>query len=168
MFGINKNGTKHKIGIIMPANYPSARVTFDPTVKNILPNTATDCQKAIDAVSDYLKLEDVSASVSFTAACTSGSSMKVIKYGKLVHVIGTIIAAANTSSTTILATGLPSGSSLYGSSYVIVNPSFKNKSYQMGIGIPGSGNAGALRFLYPAQGLVANEDLNIDITYFTD
>lgn len=28
MFGINKNGTKHKIGIIMPANYPSARVTY--------------------------------------------------------------------------------------------------------------------------------------------
>ena len=28
MFGINKNGTKHKIGIVMPASYPSARVTY--------------------------------------------------------------------------------------------------------------------------------------------
>lgn len=27
MFGINKNGTKHKIGIIMPANYPASRIT---------------------------------------------------------------------------------------------------------------------------------------------
>ncbi len=27
-------------------------ISFDPTVKNILPNTATDCQKAIDAVSE--------------------------------------------------------------------------------------------------------------------
>ena len=58
MFGINKNGTKHKIGIVMPASYPSARVTFDPTVKNILPNTATDCQKAIDAVSERIYYKD--------------------------------------------------------------------------------------------------------------
>lgn len=29
MFGINKNGTKHKIGIIMPAFFPSSRVTYD-------------------------------------------------------------------------------------------------------------------------------------------
>lgn len=27
MFGINKNGTKHKIGIIMPASYPASRIT---------------------------------------------------------------------------------------------------------------------------------------------
>lgn len=27
MFGINKNGTKHKVGIIMPANYPASRIT---------------------------------------------------------------------------------------------------------------------------------------------
>lgn len=29
MFGINKNGTKHKTGIIMPAFYPASRVTYD-------------------------------------------------------------------------------------------------------------------------------------------
>ena len=29
MFGINKNGTKHKIGIIMPAFYPASRVTHE-------------------------------------------------------------------------------------------------------------------------------------------
>ncbi len=29
MFGINKNGTKHKIGIIMPAFFPSSRVTHE-------------------------------------------------------------------------------------------------------------------------------------------
>ena len=27
MFGINKNGTKHKIGIVMPAYYPASRIT---------------------------------------------------------------------------------------------------------------------------------------------
>lgn len=27
MFGINKNGTKHKIGIIMPAFYPAERIS---------------------------------------------------------------------------------------------------------------------------------------------
>lgn len=28
MFGINKNGTKHKIGIVMPSFFPSSRVTY--------------------------------------------------------------------------------------------------------------------------------------------
>lgn len=29
MFGINKNGTKHKIGIIMPASYPASRLSYE-------------------------------------------------------------------------------------------------------------------------------------------
>lgn len=29
MFAINKNGTKHKIGIIMPAFYPASRITHE-------------------------------------------------------------------------------------------------------------------------------------------
>lgn len=37
MFGINKNGTKHKIGIIMPAFFPASRVTYDGgTVEDVL------------------------------------------------------------------------------------------------------------------------------------
>lgn len=45
MFGINKNGTKHKIGIAMPSFFPSSRVTYDNTQSGL---TSTDVQDAID------------------------------------------------------------------------------------------------------------------------
>lgn len=45
MFGINKNGTKHKVGIILPAFFPSSRVTYDNTQSGL---TSTDVQDAID------------------------------------------------------------------------------------------------------------------------
>lgn len=47
MFAINKNGTKHKIGIIMPAFFPASRTTYDPTTSGL---SATKVQGAIDAV----------------------------------------------------------------------------------------------------------------------
>ena len=47
MFGINKNGTKHKIGIIMPAFFPASRITYDGTTSGL---SATKVQGAIDAV----------------------------------------------------------------------------------------------------------------------
>ena len=45
MFGINKNGTKHKFGIVMPSFFPSSRVTYDNTQSGL---TSTDVQDAID------------------------------------------------------------------------------------------------------------------------
>ena len=45
MFGINKNGTKHKIGIVMPSFFPASRVTYDNTQSGL---TSTDVQDAID------------------------------------------------------------------------------------------------------------------------
>lgn len=45
MFGINKNGTKHKIGIIMPAFFPASRVTYDNSQSGL---SATKAQSAID------------------------------------------------------------------------------------------------------------------------
>lgn len=47
MFGINKNGTKHKVGIIMPAFFPASRTTYDNTTSGL---SATRVQGAIDAV----------------------------------------------------------------------------------------------------------------------
>lgn len=47
MFGINKNGTKHKIGIIMPAFFPASRTTYDGTTSGL---SATRVQGAIDEV----------------------------------------------------------------------------------------------------------------------
>lgn len=43
-------------------------ISFDPTVKNILPNTATDCQKAIDALCspNYVILARTDSSVSLS------------------------------------------------------------------------------------------------------
>lgn len=39
MFGINKNGTKHKFGIVMPSFFPSSRVTYGSgSVKDALDN----------------------------------------------------------------------------------------------------------------------------------
>ena len=46
-------------------------VSFDPTVKNILPNTATDVQKAIDAVSEKIK------TYSFTATAGSNGTLAI-------------------------------------------------------------------------------------------
>lgn len=47
MFGINKNGTKHKVGVIMPAFFPASRTTYDNTQSGL---SATRVQGAIDAV----------------------------------------------------------------------------------------------------------------------
>ena len=113
MFGINKNGTKHKIGIIMPASYPSARVTFDPTVKNILPNTATDCQKAIDAVSELTKSKNIlSSSVTVTANGSNTSIplsenldtnyMYVVKYNDIQGYGNSFIFVPNSTTTKVL------------------------------------------------------------------
>ena len=42
MFGINKNGTKEKIGILLPATYPSIKVTYGSgTVKDALDDTVS-------------------------------------------------------------------------------------------------------------------------------
>ena len=49
MFGINKNGTKHKIGIIMPAFFPASRTTYDPTTSGL---SATRVQGAIDEMNE--------------------------------------------------------------------------------------------------------------------
>ncbi len=56
MFGINKNGTKHKIGIIMPAFFPSSRVTYDGgTVEDAL-NGRVLAQVTADGVKTYATL----------------------------------------------------------------------------------------------------------------
>ena len=49
MFGINKNGTKHKIGIIMPAFFPASRTTYDGATSGL---SATRVQGAIDEVAE--------------------------------------------------------------------------------------------------------------------
>lgn len=47
MFAINKNGTKYKAGIIMPAFFPASRTTYDNTTSDL---SATKVQGAIDEV----------------------------------------------------------------------------------------------------------------------
>ena len=56
MFGINKNGTKHKVGIIMPAFFPASRVTYDNSQSGL---SATKVQGAIDEAIDDLKVKSV-------------------------------------------------------------------------------------------------------------
>ena len=54
MFGINKNGTKHKIGIIMPAFYPASRVTYDGgTVEDALNSVSNESLMAFKTFNYY-------------------------------------------------------------------------------------------------------------------
>ena len=48
MFGINKSGTKHKIGIAIPASYPASRTSYSNSVSGLV---ATNVQSAIDELS---------------------------------------------------------------------------------------------------------------------
>lgn len=72
MFGINKNGTKHKIGIIMPAFFPASRITYDNTTSGL---SATDAQGAIDELdSKTMKSEVVSGTTDSDGNITLNSS----------------------------------------------------------------------------------------------
>lgn len=78
MFGINKNGTKHKIGIIMPAFFPASRVTYDPTTSGL---TVTDVQDAIDKV--YAKR--VAMTVTPFTNITLDAQTRVYRYGSVFY-----------------------------------------------------------------------------------
>ncbi len=62
MSGINKNGTKHKVGIIMPAFFPANRVTYDGgTVEDALDEVKAKVDKGsvsvtADGVETYAAL----------------------------------------------------------------------------------------------------------------
>lgn len=61
MFGINKNGTKHKIGIIMPAFFPASRVTHESVSV-----TADGVKTYGTLLSDLFTLADVAKFTPFT------------------------------------------------------------------------------------------------------
>lgn len=59
MFGINKNGTKHKIGIIMPAFFPASRVTYGRgTVEDALRNGFALATITTDGVKTWSQIYD--------------------------------------------------------------------------------------------------------------
>lgn len=69
MFGINKNGTKHKIGIVMPASYPSSRVSYNGgSVETALDNA----MKSSDIVLEYKATTAVSIGANTFADSTTG------------------------------------------------------------------------------------------------
>lgn len=56
MFGINKNGTKHKIGIVMPSFFPASRTSYSNSVSGL---TATNAQDAIDELAKDIFYKDI-------------------------------------------------------------------------------------------------------------
>lgn len=63
MFGINKNGTKHKIGIIMPSFFPASRTSYSNSSSGL---SAVNAQAAIDEVAGntvYKRWADATGSV---------------------------------------------------------------------------------------------------------
>lgn len=61
MFGINKNGTKHKVGIIMPAFFPASRITHESVSV-----TADGVKTYGTLLSDLFTLTDVAKFTPFT------------------------------------------------------------------------------------------------------
>lgn len=68
--------------------------SFDPTIKNILPNTATDCQKAIDEVSTHVEMKQVS---------TGDANVYAFKFGYVatLHFGNQVTAGAGVSFLTL-------------------------------------------------------------------
>lgn len=74
MFGINKNGTKHKIGIIMPASYPANRVSYNGgSVETALDNA----MKSSDLVLEY----KATTAISIGANAFADSTTDITKAG---------------------------------------------------------------------------------------
>lgn len=71
MFGINKNGTKHKIGIIMPAFFPASRTTYDGTTSGL---SATRVQGAIDEVKGQMANKKDLSSIIITGSINNTGS----------------------------------------------------------------------------------------------
>lgn len=88
MFGINKNGTKHKVGVIMPSFFPSSRVTYDGgTVEEALddalcktyvsytPPADTTYSDALDTLWGMLDLTKIKPTSKFEMTNVDGSTM---------------------------------------------------------------------------------------------
>lgn len=97
MFGINKNGTKHKIGIVMPASYPSSRTSYDNTGSGL---TATNVQDAIDEIGTDSGWQ--------TTAAVNGNTIQYRKIGNQVWVRRGTIGTTSAGSWSNIAS-LPTG-----------------------------------------------------------
>ena len=55
MFGINKNGLKQKIGVLMPSFFPASRTSYDNTGSGLTSTNAQDARDELISL-DYFKV----------------------------------------------------------------------------------------------------------------
>ena len=129
MFGINKNGTKHKIGIIMPAFFPSSRVTHESvsvTADGV--KTYSQMLDAVYAAMDTSKLTYYSVltfnkevfNINFLDATTPIfgetlciSANRIEAKGCRVQASGSIYAVLQSSGVTNISSSVPSSGTVF-------------------------------------------------------
>lgn len=127
MFGINKNGTKHKIGIIMPAYYPASRITRESV------------SVTADGVKTYAQLLDALYALINRSKLTTNTTIEVavsnVQYIMNMSVVtasaicfGSINSTSAGSSNSILYALKPSGSVAQYCSHSNSGNSFTNQS----------------------------------------